>query len=251
MTNDRKQQIKNLIIQTLELAEKHIQSSRKILKETKQSFSGSENVKIPGDEVKTLKFGQFTNKEFVVMMTDIRRSTDIINSNNGVEKMFKIFYAYSAVVANIVSSYDGTSTEFLGDGIINLFEVNGNVSDVLIKSMRAARDINFVKDDLLNPIFKKYYLPNIDIGIGIDYGLTIVTRFGKKYENDLKAFGKCIYNVSRLCKGENDIRISETAFKNIFSKLDRRLFRNFYDTDNNINYYSISEEWIKIIRYLF
>ncbi|MBK8343899.1 MAG: hypothetical protein IPL12_11650 [Bacteroidetes bacterium] len=170
-----------------------------------------EEAEIPGFETKPMPFGKFINKEFVVMMTDIRKSSEIIAGLNGEEVMFKIFYAYSGVVANIVDKNFGTSTEFLGDGIINLFEVDYNLDESFRRSMCSARDILFARKNILNPIFLANNLPQIDIGIGIDHGLTIVTRFGHKTDNDLKAFGKCVYNVTKLSKGINNIMTSESA----------------------------------------
>ena len=122
-----------------------------------------------------------------------------------------VFYAYSAVIANIVDKTGGTSTDFFGDGVLNLFDVNDNRADAFIRTMRAAREILNVTLNVMNPIFEKALLPKIDIGLGIDFGDTIVTRFGYKSDNDLKAFGKCVYNVSRLSKGVNQIIVSEAA----------------------------------------
>jgi len=54
-------------------------------------------------------------------------------------------------------------------------------------------------------------LPPINFGIGIDHGITIVTRFGYSNDNDLKAFGRCAYNASKLCKKINMIIVSENS----------------------------------------
>ena len=86
-------------------------------------------------------------------------------------------------------------------------------------------------------MFTQYRIPNIRVGIGIDHGITIVTRFGYKSDNDLKAFGKCVYNVSRLCKGEDDIKVSQSAQTNWPTSPDGRLqFIPAYDADKNIAY---------------
>jgi class 3 adenylate cyclase len=177
--------------------------------ELKKSIN--EEAEIPGFETNPMKFGQFVNKEFVAMMTDIRKSTDIINRPNGTRDMFLIFYAYSAVTANIVEHYGGTSTEFLGDGVINLFDTEKGLDQAFINSIRASREILEARSQILNPLFQKLQLPTIDLGIGIDHGVTIVTRFGYKTDNDLKAFGSCVYNASKLSKGMNEIIISEKS----------------------------------------
>lgn len=206
METSRIEELKKIAEQRIAIATKHIENSDNQIAFRK---SLNEESEIPGFESKPMKFGQFVNKEFVVMMTDIRKSTEIINAENGLVNMFKIFYAYSAVVANIVDKNTGTSTEFLGDGVLNLFDIeNGNRIEMLIKAYNAADEILYARENILNPLFIRHGLPIINIGIGIDFGITIVTRFGYNSDNDLKAFGKCVYNVSKLCKGENSIHVS-------------------------------------------
>ena len=146
------------------------------------------------------------------MMTDIRDSTAIINSQNGLVKMFLIFYVYAGIVAKIVDNYGGSSTEFLGDGVLNLFDTKENGRDeALKKSMLASWTIMYARENILNPFFIDNDLPPIDFGIGIDHGVTIVTRFGYRNDNDLKAFGRCAYNASKLCKKKNIIMVSENS----------------------------------------
>lgn len=209
MEQDRVRELWNLSNNQYDRAFKHLnrRSSDTLLK------SLNEEAEIPGFEERPLKFGQFVNKEFVVMMTDIRRSTQIIHSPNGLKNMFTIFYIYSAVVANIVDKYGGSATEFLGDGVLNLFETENNLKDILSKSYAASREILEARNLVINPFLTEKGMPNISYGIGIDYGITIVTRFGYKQDNDLKAFGTCVYDVSRLSKGENEVIISENAKK--------------------------------------
>ena len=208
MEQSRINTLERLAIQRLELAFKYLED-KKVNEELRKAIN--EEAEIPGFEEKPMKFGQFVNKEFVAMMTDIRKSTDIINGPNGTKNMFLIFYAYSAVTANIVDFFGGTSTEFLGDGVINLFDTTNGLQDTLRSSLLASKEILEAKSIILNPLFEKYDLPKIDLGIGIDHGITIVTRFGHKTDNDLKAFGGCVYNVAKLSKGVNEIIVSEKS----------------------------------------
>lgn len=208
MEQARQQTLKKLAIQRLHVAYNYLQD-KKVTDELKKSIK--EEAEIPGFENKPMKFGQFVNKEFVAMMTDIRKSTDIINRPNGTRDMFLIFYAYSAVTANIVDYYNGTATEFLGDGVINLFDTDQGLDVAFRNSMRASREILAARALILNPLFQSLQLPTIDLGIGIDHGVTIVTRFGYKTDNDLKAFGSCVYNASKLSKGINEIIISDKS----------------------------------------
>jgi class 3 adenylate cyclase len=193
----------------------HVDDSAELsekLRKSIQSLPFNEEAEVPGYEDKKVKFGKFENREFVVMMTDIRDSTSIINSQNGLIKMFLIFYVYAGVVARIVDKFGGTSTEFLGDGVLNLFDTKEQSRDIALgNSMLAAWTIMDAKDSILNPLFVENDLPTIDFGIGIDHGMTIVTRFGYKTDNDLKAFGRCAYNASKLCKQKNQIVVSDNS----------------------------------------
>ncbi len=77
--------------------------------------------------------------------------------------------------------------------------------------MVAAWEIMEARETILNPFFLANELPMIDFGIGIDHGITIVTKFGYRNDTDLKAFGRAAYNCSRLCKKVNVIVVSENS----------------------------------------
>ena len=190
----------------------HVDPNAEISDKLKKAFSAlplKEEAELPGYENRTIKFGKFENREFVVMMTDIRDSTGIINSRNGLVNMFLIFYVYAGIVAKIVDVNKGTSTEFLGDGVLNLFDTKElGLDQALMNSMQASWDIMEAREKILNPFFAENDIPQINLGIGIDHGITIVTKFGYRNDTDLKAFGKCAYNASKLCKKVNQIVVS-------------------------------------------
>lgn len=234
ISENKKNELIRLTRSRIYLAQSHLDKD-KINEELKKSFSAE--AEIPGFEQKPMKFGSFVNKEFVALMTDIRSSKKIIESEQGVSKMFQIFYSYSAVIANIVDTYDGTATEFLGDGVLCLFPTDEGTANALTKAFRCSIDILNARHTILNPIYRENFLPQIDYGIGVDYGITIVTKFGYKGDNDLKAFGKSVYNVSRLCKGINVINFSPKAYNDIPKHPNGTIaFGQSYDSDNNIVY---------------
>ena len=207
MTQDKFDELKQLAKQRYDAAASYVRLKGAVIVEKKAAVEAE----LPGYEDKPMKFGDFDMREYAVMMTDIRGSTALMNQPNGLANMFVIFYVLSAVVANIIDSHGGTSTEFLGDGVLSMFPNEGNRDDILRESMIAAQDILFVQEQILNPLYLSNGLPAIIQGIGIDYGRTIVTRFGFKTDNDLKAFGNCIHNASKLSKGNNEIIVSDTA----------------------------------------
>ncbi len=217
MDEQRAQQIRVLVHQYFELASKHVDSSNprlneSLIKAIKSYSLKKDESEIPGHENKPSKFGQFENSEFVVSMTDIRKSSDIINSDGGLVHMFLIFYVYAGIVAKIVDDHNGTSTEFLGDGVLNLFSTKEIGRDQALRnSMLSSWEILWVRENILNPFFASVGLPQINMGIGVDHGTTIVTRFGYRKDTDLKAFGSCVYNAAKLSKGFNEILVSQRS----------------------------------------
>ena len=219
MTQDKEKELFRLARRYFSVAASHVDNKNPNLNESlRKALTNlvplNEEAEVPGFEDKPVKFGSFVNREFVVLMTDIRKSTEIINEPGGLVNMFLIFYVYAGVVSNIVDSYNGTSTEFLGDGVINLFDTKEVGRDeALKKSILAAWDIMDARERILNPLFAEMGLKQINYGIGIDHGITIVTKFGYKNDTDLKAFGRCVYNASKLSKGINEIYVSDESKK--------------------------------------
>lgn len=212
MEYTKKAELNRLAKQYFNLALQHVAQNNDLSDKIRKAISGiplNEEAEVPGFETRPMKFGKFENREFIAMMTDIRDSTGIINGQNGLVNMFLIFYVYAGIVAKIVDSYDGTSTEYLGDGVLNLFDTKEVSRDEALKrSLRASRDIMEAREEILNPLFFENGLPQINLGIGIDHGITIVTKFGYRGDTDLKAFGRCVYNASKLSKGINKIKVS-------------------------------------------
>lgn len=175
-------ELKKLAKQYFNVATSHLDPNLNLNDELIKAIKGkviNEDAEIPAFEKKPMKFGNFQNREYVAMMTDIRDSTQIIDSPNGSVSMFLIFYIYAGIVAKIVDYHGGTSTEFLGDGVLNLFDTQEfGLQESLRRSAVAGWEILEVRNNVLNPFFSSVGLPNINFGIGIDHGTTIVTRFG-------------------------------------------------------------------------
>src|ERR1035441_8819217 len=85
-----------------DVAKNHIEASTELNEDLRKLANLRlivEESEIPTYEDKLMKFGKFENREFVVMMTDIRASTAIINGPNGLINMFLIFYIYAGIIA--------------------------------------------------------------------------------------------------------------------------------------------------------
>jgi class 3 adenylate cyclase len=140
-----------------------------------------------------------------------------------VSEMQRVFYEVSALLpamASIIENTDGAVTEYLGDGLLALFQFPFDDKDKREKvckvSMTVARDCLEALNTAVNPIlFARYSLPSLKIGIGMSFSQAIITHFGISPNTQVKVIGRCIYDVSKLSKGENEIVIHENL-KNIY-----------------------------------
>jgi hypothetical protein len=222
MDENRNNELTTLVEQYFKTAILHFKDEKDLNEHIMQFISNmtplKEESEIPSFENKPMPFGKIEYKEFIVVITDIRESTKKINEPNGELYMFIVSYIYSGIIANIVNYHNGTSTEFTGDGAVNLFEVNNeDRKQILQNAMIASQEILDTRIKILNPFFRQYGLPIVNIGIGISHGMTRVTRFGYGKDTDLKAFGGCVHNAAKLNYGMNDIRISK-ASQDIYPK---------------------------------
>ena len=103
-----KTELIKLTKQYFNVALSHVDKDSELSDKLRKAISAltlNEEAELPGYEDRNIKFGKFENREFVVMMTDIRDSTSIINSQNGLVKMFLIFYVYADSNNELTISY--------------------------------------------------------------------------------------------------------------------------------------------------
>jgi class 3 adenylate cyclase len=113
---------------------------------------------------------------------------------------------------------DGVVTEYLGDGLLALFQFPFDDTDKREKVcevvMGVARECLEALQIAVNPILnQRYSLPSLKIGVGMSYSQSIITHFGIEPNTQVKVIGRCIYDVSKLSKGENEIAIHEKLKK--------------------------------------
>jgi hypothetical protein len=89
MNEQKKNELLKITRNRIELVQKHLRGNQ--IQPFAKLFSSLES-ELPGYQDKIMKFGQFANSNYIVLMTDIRKSTDIINQSKGEEKMLQIYF---------------------------------------------------------------------------------------------------------------------------------------------------------------
>lgn len=174
---------------------------------------------IPGYEL--LLPNQVVMGNFVALSIDMRDSTGRLKQENNiyaVNGFERLYYETSTLLpalAYVVEQHNGTVTEYLGDGILALFNVNdfNNKHEALRHSYLAA---NSSIQDVL-PIVNKFLqdkfhsLPDIRIGCGISISEAMVYYNGSRETLQAKASGICVWEASKLNFGNNMIFVSAEA----------------------------------------
>jgi len=223
MTDKEKEQIKEIINDSLDNAEKHWKNGGFLLKEATIHDSigleryESESSKIPGHD--TVQDEKTVIDEFIALVMDMRDSSEHLRQEisakiSSVSRFQRVYYETSALLPAVEQTIifgKGSVTEYLGDGVLALFQVDKD------DNHKTIREVYSVSKNIMNetlPIVNKilhdrYGLPPLEIGIGLSMGKTLVTLVGLSGNKHPKAFGNCVFNATKLSSERNEILTDE------------------------------------------
>lgn len=160
--------------------------------------------------------------QFIAMMLDMRDSTKhLLNAISAkttkVNQLERIFYETSALLpstALAISFEKGSVTEYLGDGVLALFQVQElQPAESIYAAYRAAKSCLGEVRYLVNlAIESRYSLPPLDVGVGLAMSKAIVTVVGTVQFEQPKAIGECVYRATKLSGGKNEIMIDRALY---------------------------------------
>jgi hypothetical protein len=223
--DDLKTRIRKLVDSELNRAEKIWERSREkmlakaILALESRMDSLSVPTNIPGHP--TIDPSEPPVDWFIAFVLDMRDSTNhmlqaISEKDADVSELERIFYETSALLpaaAEVVRSYDGKVTEYLGDGLLALFRATEDKEQrdkACYQSRRAAQfavgDMRTIVNDALKA---RYRLPPLDMGVGMAFSQALVTLVGHPAEPAPKAFGHCVYRATKLADQVNKVHVDE------------------------------------------
>lgn len=159
--------------------------------------------------------------EFIAFVMDMRDSTNhllqaISNKVAKVSELQRIFFETSALLpatAEVIRSYNGKVTEYLGDGVLALFRATKDTptrNQACYDACRAGRYVVKEMRNIINDVIhKRYGLPPIDVGVGMAYSKAVVTVVGHPNERAPKAIGTCIYRATKLADLYNEVVVDD------------------------------------------
>lgn len=169
--------------------------------------------------------------DFAAVITDIRDSTKhlrtaISGTFSQVERLYFETSVALPVVAKVTELFNGSTTEYLGDGTLSLFEINENSPmEGCKKAYRASKSTLEVLDEVINPVLLERKLPALRMGIGIGRSRAIVSAVGLSDALQPNAFGECVFFAAKLSKwGSNEI-YADSIFRRSFKKAEGGLLQ--------------------------
>lgn len=129
----------------------------------------------------------------------------------GPKLTFLTMHVYLTALLEVITMNNGAVIDIMGDGIMALWPMGNKgdvigrtVSNVVHGALSCGLDILQVIDEVVNPIIIEECLGDeVAVGVGVDYGETIVTKIGVPGAHDVKAFGDCINNASHFANDDH------------------------------------------------
>lgn len=130
------------------------------------------------------------------------------------EEVIKIINLYLGYMADIITEYQGTIDEFMGDGILVLFGAPTAREDDATRAIACAVAMQQAMEPV-NQKMKEMGLPKLEMGIGINTGEVVVGNIGSEKRTKYGIVGKQVnltYRIESYTVG-GQIFISESTLK--------------------------------------
>jgi class 3 adenylate cyclase/CheY-like chemotaxis protein len=136
-------------------------------------------------------------KRFItILMSDIRGFT-LISDQMDVEAVVTMLNHYFAILVEVIHRYNGTIIEFIGDGILAVFGAPVEDGSHPDKAVACAIEMQLAMDRI-NKWNRENGFPNLETGIGINTGETIVGNIGSPRATKYNIIGKNVNLCSRV-----------------------------------------------------
>ena len=164
----------------------------------KRIAESAESIRLGGDK-----------RPVAVLFSDIRGFTALAETMLP-DDMAKLLTEYFTEMVECVFRHDGTLDKFVGDSVMAQWGAPIGSPDDADKAMAAA--IEMIRDlDNLNAQWRAAGRPELQIGIGLNYGEAFAGNIGSERRLEFTVIGDVVNTASRLCgeAGPREILLSE------------------------------------------
>jgi class 3 adenylate cyclase len=134
--------------------------------------------------------------EVCVLFSDVRDFTTL-SENMPPVVVTTVLQRYFDRMVHAVHRFDGTVDKFIGDGMMVLFGAPAKSADPCGDAVECALAM-MVELDALNVEFGREGLPQLVIGIGINYGTVTVGNIGSSVRHNYSAIGDAVNVAARV-----------------------------------------------------
>lgn len=152
-------------------------------------------------------------KELSILFIDIRGFTST-SEKLSLDELSSFLNDFYSAVTQVVLKYQGRINKFIGDEVMALFNMDGNLPDHQMWAVRAGMALVRTMDEV-NRIRGNRGEPPIFVGVGVNTGEVLLGIFGSSLRQEYTAIGDSV-NVAARLQGQargGEVVISDTVYE--------------------------------------
>lgn len=213
---------------------------------------GYEYTGIIDDSEKFLREHVFKKINMVVLYVDLVGSTTM-TLELPAEKLATIVSSFSQEMASVIRLHKGLVLKFVGDAVIGYFNATDNTLLASDNAVNCAKSMITVIEKGINPILNQYDYPDLMVKIGVDYGQSIVVRYGSNEASSHVDLMGPVMNIAAKIQAmakPNQILIGQDVYQRIHPSTQKS-FREIVWEKNEWKYRSrLTGEIYKVYEYI-
>jgi len=170
-----------------------------------------------------LRHNVFSRIDMFVLYVDLVGST-AMTLELPEEKLAIIISSFAQEMASVIKLYNGYVLKFVGDAVIGYFVSKEYSISAADNAIYCVKSMMKVIDKGINPILNQYDYPDLRIKIGIDFGKSIVVRYGADKEKSHVDLMGPVMNIAAKIQSiakPNQILIGDDVFTRLHPSIQK------------------------------
>ena len=208
-------------VNLLKEEDKVVDSQTMILETQKRVWGalkkGYEYTGITNESENFLRENVFKKINIVVLYVDLVGSTTM-TLELPPEKLATIISSFSQEMASVIRQHNGFVLKFVGDAVIGYFNAGENTLLASDNAVKCAKSMITIIEKGINPILNQYDYPDLMVKIGVDFGQSIVVRYGSNEQTSHVDLMGPVMNIASKIQNmakPNQILIGQDVYQRI------------------------------------
>ncbi len=170
-----------------------------------------------------LRKNAFAKINMAVLYVDLVGSTTM-TLELPVEKLATIVSSFSQEMASTIQHHNGLVLKFVGDAVIGYFIAEENQLLASDNAVSCAQSMDNVIQNGINPVLNQYDYPELTAKIGLDFGQSIVMRYGSDpAESHIDLIGPAMNIAAKIQSRAlpNQILIGQDVFQRLHPDMQK------------------------------